>query len=146
LLCPGTGGHIVFDDCQKENMSRFRLPFPPRIAAVTLAGLLCVGGSLSGDSTYSVMDATALPEGYTLGHGYPEPRVFLEAQGHEFPTHDTNIGRHFHIGLSVPRRASGRIHFDARLTFFHAQGMVFNKLGITWRGGPGAVTMPLPEK
>lgn len=57
------------------------------------------------------------------GHGYPEPRLFLDAQGWWSPQPiEGGIG-HLHIGGCFPSRASGLVELDLVAQLFHVDGV-----------------------
>lgn len=82
------------------------------------------------------------------GIGYPEPRVTFEAQGHLATEYDLNHARHIHIRGSFPRRVSGPFLIEGNTTFFHAQGLYWTGLSVTWRGNTvkTPIWVPSPAK
>jgi hypothetical protein len=56
--------------------------------------------------------------------GYPEPRIFLEAQDHWSPIPGLNTLGHVHIGMCFPlyQTVSGKVTFDVRVVMYQNKG------------------------
>lgn len=94
---------------------------------------------------------TVPPAGWLTGTGYPEPRRFVEAQGH-FSTAknlDAHAGIiHTHVGVAAPVCWAGIVALDFRVLALHAEGAIFDGVtGAMLRGVEGYKRLiPEPRK